>query len=114
MLGAAAFIAAMLPGMDNARQKIFVALAPVLPLLVLLGLATPSEESVTDGLPVYGAVLLAGAHSVVGRWNALRTFMTWRAENPGKPDAEGPDTPWILQLALTLPACLIPASLYIR
>ncbi|MFF7379089.1 hypothetical protein ACIP4Q_28805 [Streptomyces massasporeus] len=50
----------------------------------------------------------------MGRWNALRTFMTWRAENPGKPDAEGPGTPRILQLALTLPACLIPAILYIR
>ncbi|MFE6097732.1 hypothetical protein ACFQ7M_38045 [Streptomyces massasporeus] len=50
-LGAAAFIAAMLPGMVNARQKIVVALAPVPPLLVLLGLATASEGPSPTGSP---------------------------------------------------------------
>ncbi|MGW6788519.1 hypothetical protein [Streptomyces chartreusis] len=92
-LSAAVFIAAMLPGMVNARQKVFVSLAPALPLLVLLGLSTASEESVTDWLPVYGAVLVAGALSVVGRWNAPRTFMTWRAENPGKRTPRAPAPP---------------------
>ncbi|MBQ0997375.1 hypothetical protein [Streptomyces sp. RK62] len=50
----------------------------------------------------------------MGHWKALRTFMTWRAENPGKPDEEGPGTPWILQLTLTLPVFFSAAILYVR
>ena len=114
VVSVAAFVAAMLPGMVSRRQKIFISLAPVVPFLVLLGFAALYEKSVTKWLPVYGAVLLAGALSVVGHWKALRTFMTWRSENPGKPDEEGPGTPSILQLTLTLPVFFSAAILYGR
>ena len=114
VLSAAAFIAGMLPGMVNRRQKIFVSMGPAFTFLVLLGLAAVNDESVTEWLPVYSAVLIACALCVVGHWKALRTFMTWRAGNPGRPDSEGPGTPWILQLALTLPVCLVGAITYVR
>ncbi|GHH06692.1 hypothetical protein [Streptomyces lanatus] len=112
-LSAAAFIAAMVPGMVNRRQKIFVSSGPAFTFLVLLGFAGVYDKSVTEWLPVYSAVLIACALCVVGHWKAMRTFMTWRAENPGKPDNEGPDTPWVLQFIVTLPVCLIPAILYV-
>ncbi|MBV7700203.1 hypothetical protein [Streptomyces sp. TRM70350] len=112
-LSAALFIALMLPGMVNRRQKVFVSCGPAVNFLALVGFSLASKESLNEWLPVYCAVLVGGALCAVGHWKAMRTFMTWKAENPGKPESEGPGTPWILQLAFTLPLLMIPAFLYV-
>ncbi|MEV7994459.1 hypothetical protein AB0O67_21785 [Streptomyces sp. NPDC086077] len=112
-LSAALFIALMLPGMVNRQQKIFVSCGPAATFLILVGLSRPYGESLVEWLPVYCAALVGGGLCAVGHWKAMRTFMTWKAENPGKPDSEGPDAPWALQLAITFPLLLIPAFLYV-
>ncbi|WP_405786613.1 hypothetical protein OG753_40060 [Streptomyces sp. NBC_00029] len=97
------YLAALLPGMVNWRQKLWVSCGPVAGFVVLTASSVKQEWSLSEVLPVYCGITLGIALGVVGHWKAMRSFMTWRAENPAKPDDEGPDVPWVLQMAFTLP-----------
>ncbi|MFE1459463.1 hypothetical protein ACFW6M_00005 [Streptomyces nigra] len=114
VLSALIFLALWYPGMINNRQRAVISCPPLLCFVVLIGLSRANDESVVEWLPVYCAMILGFALAAVGHWKALRTFMAWRAENPEKPDSEGPDTPWVLQLAVTLPGLSIPAFLLFK
>ncbi|MEJ8641474.1 hypothetical protein WKI68_08205 [Streptomyces sp. MS1.HAVA.3] len=71
--------------------------------LAITAFSATYDSSLNEMLPVYCGIILGLALGLVGHWKALRAFMTWRAENPGKPDDEGPGVPWMLQMAFTLP-----------
>ncbi|MGI5196201.1 hypothetical protein ACQEVY_21525 [Streptomyces sp. CA-288835] len=112
-LSAALFLALYFPAMVNGRQKAFMACGPVVGLLVALAYSSVYDWSPAELLPVYCGICLALALGLVGHQKAMRTFMTWRQENPGKPDDEGPDGPWVLQMAFTIPVFLGAAFWYI-
>ncbi|MFD7866444.1 hypothetical protein [Streptomyces sp. NPDC059783] len=105
-ISAVLFFAAMFPGMVNRRQMIWVSCGPVAGFLAIAAYSAKYDQPLHDLLPVYCGTVLGIALGAVGHGKAMRVFMAWRAENPGKPDDEGPDAPWMLQMALTLPVCL--------
>ncbi|MEV6688453.1 hypothetical protein AB0N28_24410 [Streptomyces sp. NPDC051130] len=109
---AALYIVAMFPGMANWRQKAFVSCGPVAGFVAVMALSAHYKWPLVEMLPVYCAINLAIALSVVGHMKALRAYMVERAENPDKPE-DGTATPWILQLAFTLPAFLGAAYWYV-
>ncbi|MFD3658726.1 hypothetical protein [Streptomyces sp. NPDC058620] len=102
-ISAAIFLALMFPGMINRRQKAFVACGPVAGFLAAIAGGAVYNLPVHNVLVGYCAALLGLSLGVVGHWKAMRTFQTWKAENPGKPDDEGPGVPWALQIAITFP-----------
>lgn len=113
-ISVAVYLAAMFPGMVNGRQKLWVSCGPVATFLTVLAFSATYDSSLNELLPAYCGVILGIALGVVGHSKAMRAFMTWRAENPGKPDDEGPGVAWMLQLAFTLPALLGGAIWYLR
>lgn len=112
-LSAALFLALIFPAMVNGRQKAFVASGPVLGLLVAFAYSAVYDWPFYELLPAYCGLYLAVALGLVGQRKAMRTFMTWKQENPGKPDDEGPGTPWVLQMAFTIPVFLGAAFWYV-
>ncbi|WP_326586885.1 hypothetical protein [Streptomyces sp. NBC_01294] len=113
-ISVAVYLAAMFPGTVNRRQRIWVSCGPVAGFLALTAFSATYDSSLNEMLPVYCGIMLGLALGVVGHGKALRAFMTWRAENPGKPDDEGPGIPWMLQIAFTLPICLGGAIWYMN
>jgi hypothetical protein len=113
-ISVALYLAAMFPGMMDWRQKIWVSCGPVAGFLAIMALSANHDWSLNEMLPAYCGVILGIALGVVGHWKAMRDFMTWRAENPGKPDDEGPGIPWMLQIAFTLPIFLGGAIWYMN
>ncbi|WP_405614982.1 hypothetical protein OG292_18340 [Streptomyces sp. NBC_01511] len=111
-ISVAVYLAAMFPGMVNRRQKIWVSCGPVAGFLSLLAYSATYDSPPTEILPAYCGIILGIGLAAVGHSKAMRDFMTWRAENPGKPDEEGPGVPWMLQMALTLPVFLGGAVWY--
>ncbi|MCG7526262.1 hypothetical protein MHW47_17650 [Streptomyces sp. OfavH-34-F] len=108
------YLAAMFPGMINRRQMAWVSCGPVVGFLAIVAYSANYDWPLNELLPVYCGVILGIALGVVGHSKAMRTFMTWRAENPGKPDDEGPGVPWMLQIAFTLPVFLGGALWYVN
>ncbi|MER5776519.1 hypothetical protein ABT144_19905 [Streptomyces sp. NPDC002039] len=108
------YLAVLFPGMVNRRQMIWVSCGPVAGFLATVAFSANYEWSLNELLPVYCGGILGIALGVVGHWKAMRAFMTWRAENPGKPDDEGPGVPWVLQMAFTLPIFLGGALWYMN
>jgi hypothetical protein len=113
-ISVALYLLAMFPGMVNRKQKIWVSCGPVAGFLALAAFSANYEWSLTELLPAYCGLMLAFAAGVLGHTKAMRTFMIWREENPGKPDDEGPGVPWILQMAFTLPVFLGGAIWYMN
>ncbi|MFE2165408.1 hypothetical protein ACFXB3_10070 [Streptomyces sp. NPDC059447] len=100
------YLAAMFPGVVNRRQKTWVSCGPVATFLAFMAFSAIYDWPLNEVLPVYCGIILGITLGVVGHWKSMRVFMTWRAENPGKPDDEGPGVPWALQTAVTLPIFL--------
>ncbi|MEU6708993.1 hypothetical protein [Streptomyces wuyuanensis] len=108
------YLLAIFPGMVNRSQKIWVSCGPVAGFLALAAFSANYGWPLAELLPAYCGLMLAFAAGFVGHTKALRTFMIWREENPGKPDDEGPGVPWILQMAFTLPVFLGGAIWYMN
>ncbi|WP_432122287.1 hypothetical protein [Streptomyces sp. S1] len=113
-IGVAVYLAVMFPGMTNGRQRIWVSCGPALCFVAAATYSTTYDTPLTGLLPLYCGAFLGIALGAVGHRKAMRAFMTWRAENPGKPDDEGPDVPWMLQMAFTLPVFLGGAIWYVN
>lgn len=112
VISASLYIAAMFPGMVNARQKVFVSCGPAATFVAVLAYSTVNHWPLTELLPVYCGINVAIAVGMVGHWKAMRAYMAERAENPSMPE-DGTATPWILQMAFTLPIFLGIAFWYI-
>ncbi|MFI5867805.1 hypothetical protein [Streptomyces sp. NPDC051546] len=107
----AAYLAMMFPGMVNRRQKAFVSCGPIAAFLGALAYCANYDWPVVEMLPLYTALFVALALGMVGHQKAMHAYMADRAENPEKPD-DGTATPWILQMAFTLPVALAAAFWY--
>ncbi|WP_228980236.1 hypothetical protein [Streptomyces sp. DH12] len=105
------YLAAMLPGMITTRQKIFVSCGPAVVFAGALAYATVNQRPLTEMLPVYCGINLAIATGMIGHRKAMRAYMAERADNPDLPE-DGTATPWILQMAFTLPVFLGAAFWY--
>ncbi|WLQ37121.1 hypothetical protein P8A18_28425 [Streptomyces castrisilvae] len=113
-VGVALYLAVMFAGMVNRRQMIWVSCGPVAGFLATVAYSANYDQPLNELLPVYCGGILGIALGAVGHGKAMRDFMAWRAENPGKPDDEGPGVPWILQMAFTLPIFLGGAIWYMN
>lgn len=109
----AGYLAIMFPGMVNRQQKIFVSCGPIAGFLALMAYCANYDWPIVEMLPMYTGLFVALMLGVVGHQKALRAYMVDRAENPEKPD-DGTATPWILQMAFTLPVFLGAAFWYVN
>ncbi|KOX30508.1 MULTISPECIES: hypothetical protein [unclassified Streptomyces] len=112
-ISVAVYLALMFPGMTSGRQRIWISCGPVLGFAGAASYSATYDTPLTGTLPVYCAVYLGIALGVAGHQKAMRAFMAWRSENPGKPDDEGPGVPWMLQIAFTVPVLLGGALWYV-
>ncbi|MEU2495732.1 hypothetical protein [Streptomyces sp. NPDC007883] len=107
----ALYLSAMFPGMVNARQKAFVSCGPLATFVAAAAYSYVNKWPITELLPLYCAINLALAAGIIGHWKALHAYMAERAEDPTKGD-DGTATPWILQMAFTLPVFMGAAFWY--
>ncbi|MFE6788128.1 hypothetical protein ACFVFF_38400 [Streptomyces sp. NPDC057680] len=110
---AALYLAVMFRGMVTRGQKIFVSCGPVAGFLALAAMSAHYGWPLAEMLPYYCAVNMGVVTGMLGHRKALHSYMADRAENPNLPE-DGTATPWILQMAFTLPVFLGLAFWYMR
>ncbi|RST07333.1 hypothetical protein EF910_06520 [Streptomyces sp. WAC07149] len=108
----AVFLWTMIPCMANRRQRLFVAGGPVAAFAALLAYCAKANWPLGEMLPVYCSLYVAVSLGMVGHRKALRAYMLDRAKDPTRPE-DGTATPWILQMAFTLPVFLGASLWYV-
>ncbi|MFE7337939.1 hypothetical protein [Streptomyces griseus] len=114
-ISVAVYLWAMFPGMVNQRQKVWVSCGPVAGFIAVVVFSANYDWPLVEMLPAYCGFILGIGLGALGHGKTMREFMVWKEKNPGKPDDENPaGTPWILQMALTLPVFLGGAIWYMN
>lgn len=106
------FLWIMIPCMANRRQQVFVACGPVAAFGALLAYCAKDNWQIGEMLPVYCSLYAAVSLGMAGHRKALREYMLDRAKDPTRPE-DGTATPWILQMAFTLPVFLGASLWYV-